>query len=64
MDTLEILHVANDGVSYGIAPLVAAGAVKAGAALLKGIGSLFGRRRKRRAARAAAKKRLKWKRKL
>ncbi len=47
MDTLEILHVANDGVSYGLAPILAAGAVKAGAALLKGIGSLFGRRRKR-----------------
>lgn len=56
MDTLEILHVANDGVSYGVAPLVVAGAVKAGAALLKGIGSLFGRRKKRRAAAAAAKK--------
>ena len=48
MDTLEILHVANDGVSYGVAPLVVAGAVKAGAALLKGIGSLFGRKREKK----------------
>ena len=55
MDILDLLFFGPEGLTYGIAPLVAAGIGAAGG-ILKGIGSLFGRRKKRRAMRAAQKK--------
>ena len=57
MDTIEIIQLTNDGLTYGLAPLAIAGIAGAASGLIKGIGSLFGRKRKRRAAaRAAAAK--------
>ena len=49
MDILDLLFFGPEGLIYSPLPAVAVGAI-AGAAggIVKGIGSLFGRRRKRR----------------
>ena len=52
MEILDLLFNGPEGLTYGIAPLVAAGIGAAGG-IIKGIGSLFGRKKKRRAMRRA-----------
>jgi len=55
MEILDLLFNGPEGLTYGIAPLVLAGVAGAAGGIIKGIGSLFGRRKKRRAMNRAIK---------
>ena len=55
MDILDFLFYIPEGLTLGLAPLAIGAIAGAAGGLIKGIGSLFGRRRKRRERRKAEK---------